>query len=656
MAYWLHQGCEILHFFDNFIQRGLSKAYFEYIIIPLLKTATCFIMAVQNTSTPNIPKLNKKDISESILVEVAWEVMNQVGGIYTVIRSKAPTVSKRWGKNYCLLGPYVHQNVSAEFDPITNLNDPFGKAVEAMRAKGFDVLYGHWLVTGRPKAVLFNLGSIMDKLGEIKYLLWEHHGISTPPDDDLMNQVLAFGELCRIFLTELTHATTDQRIIAHFHEWMAGSSIPEIRRDNLNIRTVFTTHATLLGRYLAMNDSQFYEHLPFHDWQKEAQHFNIEPGVSIERAAAHGSHVFTTVSEVTGKECRYLLGREPDMILPNGFNNERFEVLHEFQNMHLEFKNKIHEFTIGHFFQSYTFDLDKTMYFFTSGRFEYKNKGFDLTLEALARLNHRLKEEGSDITVVMFFVTKKPYHSINPAVLQSRASMEELRGAIDGIIKQVGDRLFFEAASSEDSKLPNLNHFVEDYWKLRFRRTLQSWRTSNLPPVVTHNLMDDGTDEILNFIRSSNLVNNEEDRVKIVYHPDFINYTNPLFGLEYDQFVRGCHLGVFPSYYEPWGYTPLECIARGVPTVTSDQAGFGDYALQNVKDINKSGIYVIKRNGRSFDDAANQLTLKLYRFLQLGRRERIDQRNRVESSSVQFDWKYLSKPYEQAYKSCLTMK
>ena len=602
------------------------------------------------------PKINKKDIDETLLVEVAWEVMNQVGGIYTVIRSKAPTVSKRWGKNYCLLGPYVHQNVSAEFDPIQNPQDPFGRVVEKMRGMGFDVHYGHWLVTGRPRVVLFNLGSIMARLGEIKYTLWDHHGISTPPDDDLMNNVIAFGELVRIFLTELASpGTTEHKILVHFHEWMAASCLPTLRRDNINLRSIFTTHATLLGRYLAMNDSKFYEHLPFQDWQREAKHFNIEPGVSIERAAAHGSHVFTTVSDVTARECQYLLGRQPDFILPNGMNNERFEVLHEFQNMHLEYKNKIHQFTIGHFFQSYTFDLDKTLYFFTSGRYEYKNKGFDLTLEALARLNHRLKEENSDITVVMFFITKKPYHSINPEVLQSRAAMDELKAAIEGIQQQIGDRLFFEAASAQDSKLPNLNQFVDDYWKLRYRRTLQSWRTTHLPSIVTHNLVDDGSDEILGFLRSSGLVNKPEDRVKIVYHPDFVNYTNPLFGLEYDQFVRGCHLGVFPSYYEPWGYTPLECIARGVPTVTSDQAGFGDYAMKHVKDVTSSGIYVIKRHNRSFDDAANQLTLKLYRFLQLNRRNRVDQRNKVEASSVQFDWKYLTKHYEEAYKAGISM-
>jgi len=486
-------------------------------------------------------------------------------------------------------------------------------------------------------------------------MLWEHHGIGSPDNDDLINQVLAFGHLVRLFLGELTKPEVlgDKKAVAHFHEWMAGPAIPGVRRDNLNLSTVFTTHATLLGRYLAMNDAGFYDHLPFYDWEKEAINFNIEASVKLERAAAHGSHVFTTVSDVTARECTHLLGRTPDGILPNGLNIERFTALHEFQVLHKEHKEQIHEFVMGHFFHSYSFDLDKTLYFFTSGRYEYRNKGFDITLEALARLNWRMRQENMDTTVVMFFVTKQPYHSINPAVLQSRAVMEEIRHNCDAIEKQVGDRLFCQAAASSDLKFPDLNNFVDEYWKLRLRRTLQSWKSNHLPFVVTHNLIHDQYDDILGFLRTANLVNNWYDRVKIVYHPDFISPTNPLFGMEYNQFVRGCHLGIFPSYYEPWGYTPLEAMASGVPAVTSDLSGFGDYVLSTIPQHEEKGIYVVNRRYKSFDEAANQLTEQLYSFVKLGRRERITQRNLVESSSEFFDWGNLVVHYEKAYQMAL---
>ena len=231
--------------------------------------------------------------------------------------------------------------------------------------------------------------------------------------------------------------------------------------------------------------------------------------------------------------------------------------------------------------------------------------------------------------------------------------MEELRETCVAIQEEVGRKLFYAAASSTEFKLPPINDFVDDYWQLRYRRTLQSWKTHQLPPVVTHNLVNDSSDEVLHFLRTSNLVNNAHDRVKVVYHPDFISVTNPLFGMDYGQFVRGCHLGIFPSYYEPWGYTPLECIARGVPAVTSDLSGFGDYVINKMVGNADKGILVVKRRNRSFEDAANQLTNFLFDYVKYGQRERIALRNQVESSSEEFDWKNLTRYYSKAYQLVL---
>lgn len=590
-------------------------------------------------------------INESLLVECAWEVCNQVGGIYTVIRSKVPTMSEIWKENYCLIGPYFHNKATAEFEPSDDYNDPFGQAVLRLRELGFEAHYGHWLVSGRPKVVLLNHFSAYHKLGEIKYLLWEHHAIATPDHDDLLNQVIAFGHIAKMYVQALTGVQgLNKHVLAHFHEWMVGTAIPELRYDKVNVCTIFTTHATLLGRFLAMNDPKFYDHLAYYDWAHEARYFNIEPSVFIERAAAHGSNIFTTVSEVTARECVYLLGRKPDLILPNGLNIERFTALHEFQNLHKEYKDKIHRFVMGHFFNSYTFDLDKTLYFFTSGRYEYKNKGFDLTLEALARLNHRLKSDNVDVNIVMFFVTKQPFHTVNPLVLQSRAIMEEISTSCDQMLNQVREKVLEAVTKSPDLKMPNLNQFIDEYWQLRLRRTLLSWKTHELPIVVTHNLVYDTSDEILNFLRTANLLNHQHDKVKIVYHPDFITSSSPLFGMDYGQFVRGCHLGIFPSYYEPWGYTPLEGIASGVPAITSDLSGFGDYVMKNFDEYESKGIYVVHRDSHNFHQAADQLADMMYRFVHLSRRERISQRNQVERASEHFDWQNLGIYYDKAYR------
>lgn len=596
-----------------------------------------------------------KQSPSSLLIEVAWEVCNQVGGIYTVIRSKAPEMMQNWSGHFCMIGPYLNKNILAELEPLEDAADIFGLAAANLRKKGYDVIYAEWLITGKPRVVLLNPNAIEEKvLNVLKYLLWKNHAIRTPDKNELIDQVIGFAYLTKLFVDELVRISgNDQRILAHFHEWMAGLPILDIKREAMPVKTIFTTHATQLGRHLAINSPLFYAHLPFFRWEEEAGKFGIETEAAIEYGCAQSCDAMTTVSEVTARECRHLLRRKPDFILPNGLNIQRFEALHEFQNLHSTYKEQIHEFVMGHFFNSYSFDLDKTVYFFTSGRYEYKNKGFDLTLEALVHLNQQLKSEKSELTVVMFFVTKREFFSIKPEVLQSRAVMEEIRQTCEAIQRQVGKRLFFESTTRQDHRLPELNEFVDEYWKLRYRRTIQSWKSSKMPLPVTHKLVNEDSDEILQFLVRRDLLNRKEDKVKIVYHPDFINSTNPLFGMDYSQFVRGCHLGIFPSYYEPWGYTPLECMASGVPAVTSDLSGFGDYLLHNMPDHEKGGMFVVERGKRTFDWSARQLASFLYKFLKQNRRERIMQRNNVENYSSAFDWENLVRHYEEAYQSLL---
>jgi glycogen(starch) synthase len=585
-----------------------------------------------------------------LLCEVSWEVCQQVGGIYTVLRSKAPAMMHEWGGRYCLVGPWNPQLSPAEFEE-TKATGEVGAAVRDLQSRGFGVKTGIWLVTGRPRVVLVDTQTVMSRLGEIEYLLWEHHHIGLLGAEPLVHQVTAFGFLVGEFLRALAAAAGNRRIIGHFHEWMAGSCIPELRRDRVPVGIVFTTHATLLGRYLAMQDPGFYDHVPFVDWRADARRFNVEPQVLLERAAAHGSHVFTTVSDITAFECEHLLGRKPDVILPNGLNIQRFTAVHEFQNLHRIYKEKIHEFVMAHFFPSYTFDLDKTLYLFTSGRFEYVNKGFDLSLDAMARLNERLKAASETQTVVFFVVTRRPSRSVNPEVLQKQAVLQEIRSTCTAIKDQMGERLF--KASAEGS-WPRLDELVDEYWRLRLRRILLAWKTTRLPAVVTHDLEDDRHDEVLNKIRSCGLLNLPQDRVKVVYHPDFISSTSPLFGMDYDQFVRGCHLGLFPSYYEPWGYAPLESMALGVPAVTSDLAGFGTYVLREMEGLHLRGMRVIRRRHNSYEDAVQELTQTCMNFVRMNRRERIAMRNEVESASDEFDWGRLGRHYAEAHAMALS--
>jgi glycogen(starch) synthase len=250
------------------------------------------------------------------------------------------------------------------------------------------------------------------------------------------------------------------------------------------------------------------------------------------------------------------------------------------------------------------------------------------------------------VTVVFFIITSRPSRSINPLVLEKRAVLNELRGVCDNVVDRVGGELFRLASAGKPLELDSL---VEEYWQLRYRRTQAAFRMDSLPPIVTHILEDDQTDPVLVQLRELQLWNRAEDPVKVVYHPEFITPVNPLWGIEYDQFVRGCHLGLFPSAYEPWGYTPLECMALGTPAVSSDPAGFGRFVADTVPDHDRSGLIVLPRRGRDFDTAAADLARRLFAFCRMSRRDRVAVRNEVERRSWDFDWSKLGPAYHAAH-------
>ncbi len=586
---------------------------------------------------------------EPLLFEIAWEVCWQLGGIYTVLRSKAPAMLQRWGERYCLIGPYNPATAAFEFDeqPASGV---YKQAIDGMAQIGIPAKFGRWLIPGRPQVILIDYRARYSSLDADKYALWKDHGISTMVNDGEVNEVVAFGFATAELFLRLAQAVGDRKILAHFHEWMAGVAIPRIAHLRMPISTVFTTHATLLGRYIAGDSPNFYEHLPFINADEQAAKYQIYPRFAIERAAAHACTVFTTVSEVTDAEATQLLGRKADAIVPNGLNIQRFSALHEFQNMHQMYKERIHEFTMGHFFPSYTFDLDRTLYFVTSGRYEYRNKGFDLFIEAMHRLNQRLKGIPDHPTVVAFIITRAPSKHINVGVLQRKAMFEDLKNTCTALERQMGNRLFRAAAQG---RLPRMQDLLIDEELLRLRQGIQAWRTGPQPAIVTHDLVDDGKDQILQHYRHRGLFNSADDPVKVIFHPEFVTPTSPLFNLDYQQFVRGCHMGIFPSYYEPWGYTPMECVALGLPAVTTDLSGFGAYVEHHIPNAAHQGICVLNRRTKSFEETTNNLVDYLMSFVQMNRRQRIEMRNRVERLSELFDWSALVVHYHEAHDMAL---
>lgn len=417
----------------------------------------------------------------------------------------------------------------------------------------------------------------------------------------------------------------------------------------MDLTTIFTTHATLLGRYLCAGSVDFYNNLSFFDVDAEAGKRGIYHRYCIERAAAHTADVFTTVSHITAFESEHLLKRKPDGVLPNGLNVKKFSAVHEFQNLHSHAKEKISEFVRGHFYGHNNFDLENTIYFFTSGRYEFRNKGVDMFIEGLARLNHRLKSSGSKLTIVAFIIMPAQTTSLAVEALRGQAVVKSLRDTIEIIEKSMGRRMYERClAWKEGDNMPDEKDLVTSQDRVLLRRRLFAMKRHGLPPIVTHNMVNDSEDPILNQLRRVQLFNHPSDRVKIVFHPEFLNSSNPVLPLDYDDFVRGTHLGVFPSYYEPWGYTPAECTVMGVPSITTNLSGFGCYMEELIENSSDYGIYIVDRRMKGVDDSVNQLTDFMFNFAMKSRRQRINQRNRTERLSDLLDWKRMGLEYVKA--------
>ncbi|XP_075932252.1 glycogen [starch] synthase, liver isoform X2 [Anarhichas minor] len=521
-------------------------------------------------------------VEDLLLFEVAWEVTNKVGGIYTVIQTKAKITVDEWGENYYMMGPYFENNFKTQVEGCEPPNPAIRKAMDAL---------------------IHNGCQLTDELGD------------------------------------------KPNVIAHFHEWQAGPGVILSRSRKIPMATVFSTHATLLGRYLCAGNADFYNNLEKFDIDKEAGERQIYHRYCLERAAVHCAHVFTTVSQITAVEASHMLHRTPDVVTPNGLNVKKFSAMHEFQNLHSTSKARIQEFVRGHFYGHLDFNLEKTLFFFIAGRYEFSNKGVDIFLESLSRLNYLLQLHRNDMTVVVFFIMPAKTNNFNVESLKGQAVRKQLWDTAHTVKEKFGKRLYDALLKGT---IPDMDSILDRDDFTIMKRAIFATQRHSLPPVTTHNVLDDSTDPILSNIRRIGLFNSRKDRVKIIFHPEFLSSTSPLLPMDYEDFVRGCNLGVFPSYYEPWGYTPGECTVMGIPSVTTNLSGFGCFMEEHVSDPAAYGVYIVDRRSCSPEESCNQLTQFMFSFCQQSLRQRVIQRNRTERLSDLLDWRYLGRFYIHA--------
>lgn len=530
------------------------------------------------------------EAQEYYLFEVSWEVCNKVGGIYTVITSKLPEATKLFGERYFVLGPDLKTNPDFEETD----EECWNRVREGVAIKEIPCRFGRWKVPGRPKAILVGFGKKYDK-DQLLFRIWEDYGVDSIAGGwDYVEPVMFSYAASEVIETiyNIIVRPQGQRAVVQFHEWMTGAGLLGLKKRVPEIGTVFTTHATILGRTLASSGVDIYTAMDHISPQREASAHNITAKCSLETASAREADCFTTVSEITATEAKNFLGRTPDLITPNGLDMENIPDLAADRVPALNSRNELLA-AAGRFLSR---DLPaETRIMVISGRGEFHNKGIDLFLAALARLNVEL---GPDQTVLAFLFVLSGYTDLIPCL-------------------------------KSDTVKPDPAN----------------------PPIATHQLQNAGFDPIIQTCERLGLKNFPQNPVQVIFVPAYLNGHDGFINMPYYEALAGCDLGVFPSYYEPWGYTPLESAAYAVPTVTTDQAGFGLWAQQAPGECN--GIIMLKRMGQPPAIIAENLHDIFRDFLILNKDDLQCMRVNARAVASRANWKDFFRSYAEAYDRAL---
>lgn len=580
------------------------------------------------------------------LFEVSWEVANKVGGIYTVLESKSALIKDKYGDKYLLVGPYLAGKSESQFieNPLPSF---LSKAQKDLADEGVVFHYGTWLIDSEPQVILVEFENQFNNLADFKTELWERYKVDSLFAGYDYDEPVAFSLAVGKLLESIKRAGLKKdEVIVHAHEWLTGGVLLYLNSTGLDFSTVFTTHATFLGRCLASAGINFYAEINSFDADARASEIGITSKHSLEKATALTADVLTTVSGITGTEAEAFYGRKPDVILPNGLNMTMFPKVEDITELHREYRKYLRKFVQYYFFPYYSFDIENTLFYFILGRYEMRCKGIDLFIDALAELNQKLKAKQSDKTVVALFCIPAGNSGVKSDLIDSKAVYQSISQIISYNMDNVYDRLLRAYVGEHEFDLEWMlgKEFLDKAAQNRRR-----FKKSGNPPLVTHELWDEEYDEILNMFKMKGLTNNEDDRVKVVFYPTYLSGGDGLLNLQFYNVMAGSHLGVFPSFYEPWGYTPLEAGALGVASVTTDLSGYG-LALKELGLKKKlPGTYVINRSEFNYEKEREDLFSILYEYATLDNDERMKLRLNANAQAKNYDWKLLVKHYFEAH-------
>ncbi|RMD57809.1 hypothetical protein D6825_02830 [Candidatus Woesearchaeota archaeon] len=583
-----------------------------------------------------------------LLVEISWEVCNKVGGIYTVVKSKIGQMQLKYGEHYFLIGPYFPKKAHGIFEE-SICPEEYKNCFEKLKSEGIEIHWGRWITPGSPTTILIDFSKFTANTNDIKRKLWEWYGI-----DSLRTQWYDFDEpvvwawAVGRLIEEMKNTKPEKKIVAHFHEWLTSAGLLYLKRKNVPVSTVFTTHATTLGRALASMERDLYSELDTINPDEEAK--KISPGIfakhSIEKSTALNSDVFTTVSEITGIESEKFLSRKPDVLLFNGLDMSKFPTFEQASVRHKLFKSRIKQFLMYYFFPYYTFDLNNTLIYFIAGRYEFHDKGVDIFIDALKELNQKLKEEKSNKTIVAFFWIPGNTKSIRTQLLEDKTYFKDIADSLEDVHEEMHARILELLVTGKNISEKTL--FPESL-QFELKPKLRRFKREGLPPISTHELFDEEKDLIMNALKAAGLRNREEDRVKVVFYPIYLSGADGLLDTSYYESMQGSHLGVFPSFYEPWGYTPLEAAALGVSSITTDLAGFGRFICAECTQERYPGVFVLKRYKRPRDKVISDLTKMMKDFAYFTDKERTENKIAAQKVAHRAEWRTFIENYIKAH-------
>ncbi|MCR4958516.1 MAG: glycogen/starch synthase [Prevotella sp.] len=542
-------------------------------------------------------------ITPDYIFESSWEVCNKVGGIYTVLSSRAKTLQEAFPDHIIFIGPDFWKEQEC----------PYFREEKALLAEwqwmakegnadyglpGLKVRVGRWTVPGEPIAILVDFNPYFEKKNEIYGWLWENYGVDSlhayGDYDEASMFSYAAGLVVESFYRFVN--TPSLKVVYHANEWMCGLGALYINNKVPEIATVFTTHATSIGRSIAGNQKPLYDYLFAYNGDQMADELNMQSKHSIEKQTAHHVDCFTTVSDITANECVELLDKKVDVVLPNGFDDSFVPKTQGFSRKRKLARRKMLQ--VANALLGENLD-DDTIIVSTSGRYEFRNKGIDVFVEAMNRL---LRDRNLKKKVLAFIV-------VPGWVGEPR---QDLKERID---------------------------------------SGQAFDTPLEVPQVTHWLHNMGHDNVLNMMKFYDMHNRHEDKVKVVFLPCYLDGKDGILNLNYYDVILGNDLCIYPSYYEPWGYTPLEAVAFKVPCITTDLAGFGLWANKEFGHSGEleDGVKVIHRTDYNYSEVADNIKDTVSAFSSMTQKQVDACRKKASELSKKALWSQFIKYYYEAY-------